>query len=134
VKGVLQKYIDMQREYGIQYWPIFLLHTKEQVGCCGLLPYDIANRICELGVHIRSAWWRQGLAEEAAAAVIRYAFATLGVVALFAGHNPSNKASQNLVRKLGFRYTHLEHYPATGLDHPSYILKRDDSVHISTSE
>jgi ribosomal-protein-alanine N-acetyltransferase len=124
VKEILERYIAMQREHGIQYWPIFLLSSGEHVGCCGLRPRDIAGRIYELGAHIRSAWWRQGLAREAAVAVIEYAFDTLGATALFAGHNPNNRASQSLLRELGFRHTHHEHYAATGLDHPSYLLTR----------
>jgi [ribosomal protein S5]-alanine N-acetyltransferase len=122
VKEILEKYMAMQRDHGVQYWPIFLLSSGEHVGCCGLRPYEIAGRIYELGVHIRSAWWRQGLAEEAARAVIDYAFSRLRATALFAGHNPHNLTSQSLLQKLGFRYTHHEYYPATGLEHPSYLL------------
>lgn len=122
VKEVLNKYIRMQREHGIQYWPVFLMATGEHVGCCGLRPYDIAKPVYEFGVQIRREWWRQGFAEEAARAVIAYAFNTLHAGALFAGHNPNNGASQSLIRKLGFRYTHSEFYPGTGLEHPSYLL------------
>ncbi len=74
-------------------------------------------------MHIRSNCWRQGLAGEAAAAVIRYAFSTRGAAALFAGHNPNNRASERLLKKLGFEYTHHEYYAPTGLEHASYILK-----------
>jgi RimJ/RimL family protein N-acetyltransferase len=114
----------MQQELGIQYWPIFLLESDEHVGCCGLRPHDAANRVYELGVHICSNWWRQHLAEEAACAVIEYAFGTLRATAIFAGHNPNNKASQSLLLKVGFSYTHHEYYSATGLQHPSYVLTR----------
>src|SRR5579872_1014599 len=72
------------------------LPDGEHVGCCGLRPHDPSRRIYELGVHIRSSWWRRGLAEEAAAAVIRHAFDNLGAAALFAGHNPNNHASQHV--------------------------------------
>jgi [ribosomal protein S5]-alanine N-acetyltransferase len=122
VQELLERYIAMERQHGIQYWPIFLLETSEHVGCCGLRPRD--RGVYELGVHIRPRWWRQGLAEEAAAAVVRYAFDRLRADALFAGHNPNNAASKRLLEKLGFRHTHDEHYAATGLDHPSYRLER----------
>jgi hypothetical protein len=29
-----------------------------------------------------------------------------------------------MLRRLGFRYTHDELYPPTGLRHPSYVLTR----------
>jgi RimJ/RimL family protein N-acetyltransferase len=57
---------------------------------------------------------------------MRYAFHTLGVKALFAGHNPGNTASRRVLEKLGFRYTHDEYYPPTGLKHPSYILTAEE--------
>jgi len=123
VGELLGKHIAFQREHGIQYWPLFLLKDGQHVGCCGLRPYDLTRRIYQIGVHIRSALWRQGLAEEAASAVISYAFDRLGAVALFAGHNPNNHASQRLLEKLGFEYTHHEYYAPTGLQHPSYLLK-----------
>jgi RimJ/RimL family protein N-acetyltransferase len=122
VNQLLTKQIAMEREHGIQYWPVFLLEDGEHVGCCGLRPYDSARQVHELGVHIRPGYWRRGLAVEAASATIQYAFEKLGATALFAGHNPHNHASRWLLGKLGFTCTHAEYYPATGLDHPSYLL------------
>jgi len=123
VREILQTHIAFQRERGIQYWPVFRLKDGEHVGCCGLRPYDPAHRVFELGVHIRSCWWRHGFAAEAAAAVIQCAFIKLDASALFAGHNPHNLGSKRLLEKLGFAYTHDEYYAPTGLQHPSYMLK-----------
>lgn len=122
VQERLLKEIANQRQYGVQYWPIFLQASGEHVGCCGLRPRDLPARIYEFGVHIRAAHWRQGYALEAGRAVIGYAFGTLGAAGLFAGHNPHNHASRALLLKLGFQYTHDEFYPPTGLQHPSYSL------------
>jgi [ribosomal protein S5]-alanine N-acetyltransferase len=116
--------IATQAAAGIQYWPIFQLADAAHVGCCGLRPYREGTP--ELGVHIRPAFWRRGFALEAARAVIAHAFGPLGARALFAGHNPHNAASRALLAKLGFRYTHDELYPPTGLLHPSYRLQRPD--------
>jgi RimJ/RimL family protein N-acetyltransferase len=118
----LQNEIATCIQYGVQYWPIFLLATHEHVGCCGLRPYDLASRQYEYGVHIRSRHWGVGYAYESSRAVIDYAFGTLGAASLFAGHNPKNDASRRLLAKLGFRHTHDEFYPPTGLMHPSYTL------------
>jgi hypothetical protein len=49
----------------------------------------------------------------------------MGIEALFAGHNPNNEKSGMLLGKLGFEYTHDEFYEPTGLQHPSYLLKRE---------
>jgi RimJ/RimL family protein N-acetyltransferase len=118
----LQKEIATCAQHGVQYWPIFLLDTHEHIGCCGLRPYDPPARVYEFGVHIRSGHWGVGYAVESSRAVIDYAFGKLGVASLFAGHNPKNDASRRLLAKLGFRHTHDEFYPPTGLMHPSYSL------------
>ncbi len=114
--------VSTQASHGVQYWPIFLLASGEHVGCCGLRPYKPEQNIFEIGFHIRRPHWGQGYAFEAASAVINHAFGTLGVAGLFAGHNPANEPSHRLLEKLGFRYTHHEFYPPTGLNHPSYML------------
>ncbi len=126
VRARLAHEIATQRQYGLQYWPIFLLANDAHVGCCGLRPHDEGKGILEIGFHIRSAYWGQGYATEAARAVIAYAFGTLGATALFAGHNPKNTVSRHVLERLGFRYTHDELYPPTGLKHPSYLLGTED--------
>jgi RimJ/RimL family protein N-acetyltransferase len=124
VKGLLRNHITTEREHSVQYWPIFLLADGQHVGCCGLRPYNLPQRIYELGVHLRCSQWGYGLAQEATSTVIDYAFSKVGAASLFAGHNPNNTASKRLLERLGFRFTHLEFYPATGLQHPSYILEQ----------
>jgi RimJ/RimL family protein N-acetyltransferase len=126
VRERLSKEIACEKEHGIQYWPIFLLATDENVGCCGLRPYDPAQGIYEIGVHIRSNHWRCGYALEASHAVIRHAFTEHRMAWLFAGHNPENDTSRHLLKKLGFRYTHDAYYPPTGLNHPSYLMRADE--------
>jgi [ribosomal protein S5]-alanine N-acetyltransferase len=124
IRSRLETEISRMKNYGVQYWPIFFLGDHQHAGCAGLRPYRIEDRVYEIGGHIRREFWRQGLAEEAMRVLIDYAFDTLGVNALFAGHNPANEASRNLLAKLGFVYTHDELYPPTGLMHPSYLLRK----------
>ncbi len=109
-------------EFGVQYWPVFLRDSGEHVGCCGLRPRE--EGVLELGFHLRAAFWGRGLAREAASAVIAFAFDELGASWLFAGHHPENAGSRGLLLALGFRRTHDELYPPTGLLHPSYRLDR----------
>ncbi|MDX2453495.1 GNAT family N-acetyltransferase [Desulfosarcina sp.] len=120
------KEIAVEREWGVQYWPVFLLKNDDHIGVCGLRPYDSPNNIFEIGFHLRSDLWRKGYATEAARAIIRYAFADLKLGGLFAGHHPKNEASRLLLIKLGFRYTHDEYYEPTGLQHPSYLMEAAD--------
>jgi RimJ/RimL family protein N-acetyltransferase len=121
VRARLATEIATQREHGYQYWPLFL-PDGTHVGCCGLKPRDPAQRVHELGFYLRVPHWGQGYAAEAGQAVVRFAFDALGAASLFAGHHPDNAGSQRTLVKLGFRYTHDELYPPTGLMHPGYVL------------
>ncbi|MBN2005304.1 MAG: GNAT family N-acetyltransferase [Anaerolineae bacterium] len=130
VRERLAREIANLHEYGVQYWPFFLLATGEPVGCCGLRPYRVEDGVYEFGFYIRKAQWRRGYAREAASAVIGYAFEVLGAAALSAGHNPANEGSRHLLAKLGFVYTHDEYYAPTGLMHPSYLLRPAEAPYV----
>lgn len=123
IKARLKKEMENQNKYGIEYWPIFFSGNDEFIGCCGLRPYFMENKILEIGFHLLPEFWGRGLAKEAAKTVIDYARDILEVHGIFAGHNPNNINSAKLLLKLGFIYTHDEFYEPTGLDHPSYILQ-----------
>jgi [ribosomal protein S5]-alanine N-acetyltransferase len=124
VRERLELELRLQREHGVQYWPLFLLEGGDHAGCCGLRPYDLSRGLLELGFHLRHGQAGKGLATEAARAVIAHAFGPLRALGLFAGHHPENLDSKRVLEKLGFRFTHTELYPGTGLQHPSYLLAR----------
>ena len=123
IKNRLKTEIENGQKYHVQYWPIFELRTGEFIGCCGLRPHE--GDCYELGFHLRPSFWGKGCAQEAARAVIDYAFHYLYAGGLFAGHNPNNTASKKLLLKLGFTYIGDEFYEPTGLFHPSYELKAE---------
>jgi Acetyltransferases, including N-acetylases of ribosomal proteins len=125
IQDRLAKEIENKKRYHIQYWPIFRLETGDFIGCCGLRPYDAAELSAfEFGIHIRPDFWRQGIATEAAGAVLLYAFDHLAADKLFAGHHPDNIGSKNLLAKLGFRYIGDHFYAPTQLYHPSYVISK----------
>ena len=133
VKARLASECARQCEERVQYWPCFLRDADrfgEHVGAVGLRQYRGAAPSCdglsivfEIGFHLRPDYWGQGLATEAAIAVLSFAFTKLNAEAIFAGHNPHNEKSPRVLKKLGFVLTHEEYYAPTGLMHPSYILK-----------
>ena len=131
---------------GVQYWPVFLRDESApggygaHVGAVGLRRYAATptayaascrglSKVMEFGFHLRPEHWRKGLAVEAGTAVLRHAFETLQVDAVFAGHNPKNEGSRKTLLKLGLEYTHDRLFPRTGLLHPSYLLKAFNGGH-----
>ncbi|HTX74574.1 MAG TPA: GNAT family N-acetyltransferase [Terracidiphilus sp.] len=122
VRARLAREMACQRENGMQYWPIFLIEGDRHVGVCGLRPWKPG--VPELGFHLRPEFWGQGLAFEAASAVIGLGFGRLGASAIFAGHHPGNLASRKLLLKLGFRYSGEVVYPVSGMLEPTYLLRK----------
>ncbi len=112
------------RTYGVQYWPVYTLSSRQLIGCCGLRPFR--ENVYELGFHLRPQFWHQGYAKETAEAVLAYAFSVLEADAVIAGHHPENKASARVLEKLGFRYIGENYYAPTGLYHPSYEMGKDE--------
>ena len=73
------------------------------IGCADI--DGIENRAGELGYWFDPVCWGRGYAFEAAAAVVRFAFADLGLRRITATHAHDNPRSGRLLRKLGFRET-----------------------------
>jgi len=116
--------IAQMAKQGVQYWPVFLLEDERHVGCAGLRPHKPEQRIYEIGVHLRPAFWHRGLAEEATKAIADYGFNLLGAEGLFAGHHPANATSRHLLEKNGFNLVGEQFYAPTGMVEPTYLLMR----------
>jgi len=124
VEARLTREIARMKEHGFQYWPVFLLEDGRHIGCAGLQIYGEEAGVYELGYHLRRGFWGQGLAREAARAVIDYGFGTLGAKSLFAGHHPLNHASRKVLLSVGFTFAGEAIYPPTGMVEPTYRLTR----------
>ena len=133
VAARLEEEIRFQETEGMQYWPMFMLADGAFAGVCGLKPYRRAERIPILGFHLMRSAWGQGIAGEAARAVIGHAFRALPVAALFAGHHPDHHASRRILEKLGFRHTGEQLYEPTGLMDRVYLLTAAEAADRSLS-
>lgn len=122
IKNRLTTELENYKVYKVQYFPIFDLNTSDIIGCCGLRPYEKKDKVYEMGIHLRKEYWKQGLAFEAADAMIDFSFSTFKVKELRAGHHPLNTSSKNLLLKLGFEYIKDCFYEPTGLYHPLYSI------------
>ena len=115
------------KQYGIQYWPVFMSDSGEFVGCCGLRPHGDEGRTLEMGFHLRPEFWGSGAARAAAESVIGYLFSddcAYCADQIWIGHHPSNLRSAGLIKKLGFRFWRMEPYPPGYGEFPAYLMSR----------
>lgn len=73
------------------------------IGSIGLHLPDVPNRTAELGYCLHRAFWRQGLAGEAARALVDAGFRSLDLHRVFATCDVRNTASFGLMASLGMQ-------------------------------
>ncbi|WP_413990543.1 GNAT family N-acetyltransferase [Labrys okinawensis] len=98
------------------------------LGCVGLRFPKRDN--AEIGYWLGQRHWGQGLATEAARALIDHGFSTLGIAAVTGECRVINEASRRVMEKCGLRYVNsgLRHAPARGgaLPIDRFSLTRSD--------
>ncbi|WP_304191248.1 GNAT family N-acetyltransferase [Phenylobacterium aquaticum] len=75
-------------------------HEGRVIGCADI--DAVENGSADIGYWFDEAYWGGGYASEAAGAVVRFAFETLGLTRLTAGHVNDNPGSGKVLLKLGF--------------------------------
>ena len=89
-----------QPELGL--WATIHKETGAFIGRCGLLPWTIEQRSeVEVAYLLAKEYWGQGLATEAAQAIVAYAFERLNLSRLICMMYPENQASVKVARKIG---------------------------------
>ena len=92
-------------------WAITIKPSNKMVGTIGLKVRDFeeaVNGICELGYAIDDIYWNQGYTSEATKAIIAHAFNVYEVEKIIAGHSINNIASQRIILKNGFKFSHID--------------------------
>ena len=80
--------------------------SDSPIGSIGFHRNDLAedDDEYELGYWIGKPYWGQGLVPEAACAMLKYAFSTLGMKRIWCGYYDGNLKSRRVMDKLGFVY------------------------------
>jgi RimJ/RimL family protein N-acetyltransferase len=81
-------------------WVVEWRSPQGLLGWCGLFPLDGADEI-EIGYRYVRAAWGQGVATEAARAVLAHGFDTLRLPRIVGVTDPDNHASKRVLAKLG---------------------------------
>ena len=88
---------------GAGWWSVELRQTGQVVGNVGAFFRESSTRM-EIGWNTYRAFWRQGFASEAAAAVLEHAFEVRGEGKVRALIAPGNTASLRVAQHLSLRY------------------------------
>jgi ribosomal-protein-alanine N-acetyltransferase len=92
-------------KHGFGLWATIYKETGAFIGRCGLLPWTIDGQPeVEVAYLLDKAYWGQGLATEAAQAIVQYAFTQLGFTRLICLIDPDNQASLNVAAKIGMTF------------------------------
>jgi len=92
----------IQEDQGpLGFWVVEDRATGDFHGLGGLIRMPSDDDI-ELAYRLARRSWGQGIATEAAAALLRYAFGTLALPKVVAVTYPENRPSQRVLEKLGF--------------------------------
>jgi len=73
------------------------------IGAISLMKIESEHQ-AELGYWIGKPFWNRGFCTEAGAAILRYAFLSLGLNRVHVSHMSRNPASGRVIRKLGFTH------------------------------
>ena len=122
---VVRAQIACAEAEGIGCWLLLDRETMTHVGFAGLIRLN-DDMEPELLYGLAPEWWGRGLATEAAYAVARYAFDTLGFTRLRAATDVPNAASVRVMERLGMRF--MCRGTLNGLDTLFYEVRRDEFV------
>ena len=120
--AILQGPCEMQRRLGHSLYLVERKDDAAPLGLCGLIQRDSLPGV-DIGYALRPAYWGQGYAYEAAAAVVAHARDTLRLPRLLAITGPDNAASNALLRKLGLQFDHYAEQGPVGKPANVYRLE-----------
>jgi RimJ/RimL family protein N-acetyltransferase len=116
-----QRWDEQWRRCGYGYWVVRRLDSAMQLGFCGIKPMELRGmKILNLFYRFAPAAWGQGLAGEAATAVVAWAAEQHPDLPLIARVRPANVASQRVAIRAGL--TRAEDLDTTGDDGADWIF------------
>jgi ribosomal-protein-alanine N-acetyltransferase len=98
--AVVSESVACFRTHGFGLWVVFLKGQESFIGFCGLRFFGDPPEV-ELLYSIAPAYWSQGLATEAARAMIRCGFEEHTLERIYAGADPPNAASFRVMERVG---------------------------------
>jgi RimJ/RimL family protein N-acetyltransferase len=107
-------------------WATIHKETGKFIGRCGLLPWAIDNvQEVEVAYTLAQEYWGQGLATEAAQAILQHGFEKLNLSRLICMIDPENIASQRVAEKIGMSFEKkMDGWNGDGIPFFIYSIKK----------
>jgi len=103
----IQEFVGRQqrhwRERRYCLWKLLARNSGDWIGICGLQPLPDSSEI-EIGWWLTPAYWRHGLATEAATVALAYGFETCGLPRIVAIAQLENRASTRVMERIGMKF------------------------------
>ena len=101
-QGLVGEMLDSFEQRSLFNWMLTTRDDAGVVGTCTLFRIDPRHRHAEIGYALRSDHWGRGIAGEAVALVLDWAFRRLDLQRVEADIDPRNDGSRQLLARLGF--------------------------------
>ncbi len=98
-----ESHLASYERYGYGHYLVELKSDGTPIGTCGLIKREALNEI-DVGFAYLPAYWSQGYATEAAAAVKDYGHTALGIERIVGFVSPGNIGSIRVLEKLGLKF------------------------------
>lgn len=121
----LRRQIDWTAAHpqGLGKWAVVDRRDNGIVGWIALVPLPNRPMDVEVGYITSPAFWRQGVATEAARAIVRHGFEKLGLPIIYAAIHPDNQASIGVALKLGMAVVGRIRFPAAEKECDLYAVR-----------
>jgi RimJ/RimL family protein N-acetyltransferase len=104
-QAALDRHLAHWDRHGFGWWVVRDPESRGFIGRGGLRLFPLEGvEETEVGYGLMAAWWGRGLATELARESVRVGFEVLGRPDLVCFTLPTNRASQRVMEKAGFRY------------------------------
>lgn len=121
--------LDEWQQNGFGFWMFYLKNTDIWIGRGGIRRVIVNDcEEVEVGYALMPAFWHQGYATEIALASVEIAFEILRLQNLVAFTLTTNKASQHVMEKVGFKYE--RDFTHANLPHVLYRLYSDRTANL----
>jgi RimJ/RimL family protein N-acetyltransferase len=116
-RAFVERQIAGEAAHGFCLWALIERAGGRLIGQCGLKHVGDTGEI-EIGWWLARDRWGQGLATEAARAVVAFAFERLRLPRLISIVQPANTGSIDVMRRLGLRFERSARHGDLGLTNP----------------